>query len=111
MDEINKLKDSSQPLFAKGQPVSLTLLFYMARPLYHFVGGKEANRDAGNIKFKHVDSAAVLCRADLDNLTKTVLDAGNGILYHDDVQVVKITAMKMCDTTEFEDFYNGHAAL
>ena len=32
--------------------------------------------------------------ADLDNLVKSVLDAGNGILYKDDRQIVKIVAKK-----------------
>ncbi len=31
---------------------------------------------------------------DLDNLVKSVLDAGNGILYKDDRQIVKIVAKK-----------------
>lgn len=33
-------------------------------------------------------------KPDLDNVLKTVLDAGNGILYDDDVQVVQATVEK-----------------
>lgn len=36
-------------------------------------------------------------RPDLDNMIKFILDVGNGILYADDAQVVKITAEKKYD--------------
>lgn len=36
-------------------------------------------------------------RPDLDNLIKFILDASNTILYHDDSQIVSITALKVYD--------------
>lgn len=33
-------------------------------------------------------------KADTDNLIKAVLDAGNGVLYHDDSQVVRVIGEK-----------------
>jgi Holliday junction resolvase RusA-like endonuclease len=35
---------------------------------------------------------------DLDNLTKFYKDVGTGILYHDDKQIVKISALKVYNT-------------
>ena len=34
-------------------------------------------------------------KRDLDNMIKFALDAGNGILYHDDSQIVHIIALKV----------------
>lgn len=34
------------------------------------------------------------CKSDLDNLIKTVLDAFNGVIWKDDVQVVQLLAQK-----------------
>jgi Holliday junction resolvase RusA-like endonuclease len=33
-------------------------------------------------------------KKDLDNLQKSVLDACNGVLYHDDSQIIKVRASK-----------------
>lgn len=39
-------------------------------------------------------------RADVDNLAKAVLDAGNGILYRDDSQVVSLVISKVKSANE-----------
>ena len=39
--------------------------------------------------------------SDVDNLSKFVLDALNGLVYHDDRQVVKLVAIKLQDNNSF----------
>jgi Holliday junction resolvase RusA-like endonuclease len=39
-------------------------------------------------------------KPDVDNLAKFVLDALTGLLYRDDEQVVKLSAIKLIDTEE-----------
>lgn len=64
-------------------PVSLTCVFYMPPP-------KRKVREHPT------------CKPDLDNLTKPIKDALNGIMWLDDGQVTKITAYKVYDWTTRE---------
>lgn len=59
------------------KPVALTLNFYFKRP-------------------KSAPKSRVMptVKPDTDKLIRAILDALTGILYHDDAQVVKVTAMK-----------------
>jgi len=49
---------------------------------FHFVKPKSAKREYHTVK------------PDVDNVVKAVLDNGNGILWEDDRQIVRITASK-----------------
>ena len=79
-------------LFEAGVPVSVDITFYMKRPLSEFKGGR---REMGNLK-SSIQSAFAK-RPDIDNLVKFVLDACNKLIFHDEGQVVKLTAMKLSD--------------
>lgn len=67
-----QLGDKFKPLSG---PLRITLMFGMGKP-------------------KSNKSDYCVSKPDLDNLSKTFLDAMNGILYHDDSQVVEIVASK-----------------
>ncbi len=41
-------------------------------------------------------------RGDLDNLLKGFLDAGNGILWHDDAQIVELRANKVYEGSAWQ---------
>lgn len=88
------VEDRTRALFEKDQPVAMRLTFCLKRPLHHFRGGR---RGAGRIKPDYIDLVAHHTRKDCDNLVKLVMDAGNGILYDDDKQVVQLTCGKMYD--------------
>ena len=62
----------------------LTLKFYLPRP--------NKKKSIGEGEVHHI-------RPDLDNLTKLVLDAGNGILWQDDSMIVSIHAEKFYSST------------
>ena len=61
----------------KDTPFSVSLTFYFKRP-----------KSAPKSRIEPV------VRPDLDKLVRAILDAGNRILWHDDSQVVLLTAMK-----------------
>lgn len=70
-------------------PLEITITFYMYIPV---------------LKRKQLLGKPHAARCDLDNLIKYVLDAANGILYHDDAQIAVIHAKKVYDMhprTEF----------
>ena len=50
-------------------------------------------------------------RGDLDNHIKSFLDAANEILYGDDGQIIKISAMKQFDKEDQIIFSIGHADI
>ena len=82
--------------FPKGKPVSASIWFMMPRPIKDFVGRKAI---AGRLKdaingLIHPHTSA----PDIDNLCKFVLDALNGIAYHDDRQVVQLKSLKLVDS-------------
>lgn len=80
--------------FAKGVPVCVKIGFFMQRPLGDFVGRR---RSPGNLKPTSLERKVVPHGADVDNLVKFVLDALNGVIYHDDTQVVAVEAYKLPD--------------
>lgn len=65
-------------------PVHLELWFAFAKPAFW----PKARRLAPQDEWHTV-------KPDLDNLVKLVQDAGNGLLWRDDVQVVRVTATKV----------------
>ncbi len=71
------------------EPIALTAIFFMSRPKGHFGTG----RNAGQLKTSAPLWSAK--RPDLDNLTKFVLDALNGIFWRDDAVVCKLSVLKM----------------
>lgn len=79
-------------IFGRNVPVTLTIKFYLKRPNKDFVGGQ---RGAGRLRSGLPLAAPIT--PDIDNLAKLVLDSCNGLLYHDDRQVVKLAALKLRD--------------
>lgn len=82
-------------MFPKGTAVVVELEFQLRRPNSHFVGG---NRVLQQLK---TWAQRLLCSptgADIDNLAKFYLDAMNGIVCHDDRQVVELRCFKCLDS-------------
>lgn len=80
--------------FGAGEPVSLSIRFYMSRPKHHFVGER---RQPGNLR---PDCASISCVArgpDVDNMVKFVKDALTGAIYKDDKQVAHLEAWRLFD--------------
>lgn len=74
------------------EPISLTILFYLTRPKGHYGTGK----NAGQLKASAPLWASK--RPDLDNLTKFVLDALNGVFWRDDAVVCSLSVWKRYDS-------------
>jgi Holliday junction resolvase RusA-like endonuclease len=70
-------------------PISLTLVFYMARPKGHYKTGKNSDMLKDSAPEHHTG------RPDLDNLTKFVQDALNKIYYRDDALICALKAIKV----------------
>lgn len=66
--------------------VELDVEFSLPRPKSHYGTGKNAGKVKG--------SAPVVPHQDVDNLLKGAMDAASGVLYEDDKQVVRVTAVK-----------------
>ena len=66
-------------------PIELSVVCYMLRPKYHF-GTK-------GIKERFTD-VRPLGKPDVSNLLKAIEDALNGIVWHDDSQIIKVTTEK-----------------
>jgi len=66
-----------EPPFAAKTPLGLVAVFYLAKP-----------------PSKPKKVVYPVCKPDTDNYIKTLLDAGNGYLWHDDSQIVDIKACK-----------------
>lgn len=66
-------------------PLSVSLTFY--RPVQKSISQSERERRLSN------ESKPVV-KPDTDNYIKSTLDALNGVLWHDDAQIVKITGEK-----------------
>jgi len=69
--------ESGQTPFAEGTPLYLSLWAYLAKP--HYLRKKER---------------LPISKPDLDNLTKLVMDALEGLAYHRDSNFVNITQSK-----------------
>ena len=79
--------------FKRGVPLKVRLIFYMPRPVSHFVSNV---RTSTRLKEQFV-GCEHLGKPDLDNLAKFVLDGLEGLAYEDDKQVIKITCRKTYD--------------
>lgn len=73
---IVELAGRSQPLFGKHVPVHVSIAFHFQRP----ASAKKRFHPA--------------VKPDLDKLQRAVLDALTGVAFHDDAQVVSISAKK-----------------
>ncbi len=79
-------------IFNKSESVSVTIWFSLRRPASDFVGGKRIPAGLRNAaRFLRFPPTG----PDIDNLTKFVLDALNGLVYKDDRQVVKLVVYKL----------------
>jgi Holliday junction resolvase RusA-like endonuclease len=79
-------KDAGHPkLFG---PLSVDISAFMRRPKDHYGSGRNA---AVVVRSAPTWPTA---RPDIDNLTKTVLDALNGVAWADDSQIVMVNCMK-----------------
>ena len=67
-----------------GQPVGIAIAFAFARPKSHYTSKGVLRAGAPSHPGK----------PDVDKLCRAVLDALSGILYHDDAQVVSLSATK-----------------
>jgi Holliday junction resolvase RusA-like endonuclease len=81
------------PIFGKEVPVVVTMKFFLRRPNSDFSIGPR-----GECRLRTMLPFVRPNRPDIDNLVKFVLDALNGLLFHDDAQVVKLVAYKLLDT-------------
>ena len=70
-------------------PVSVTVMFFLPRPRGHYGTGRNAD------KLRDSAPAAPAVKPDIDKLARSVLDALTGIVFHDDSQVVTLTAHKV----------------
>lgn len=66
-------------------PLSVSLTFY--RPVQSSISKTERERRLSN-------QSKPVVKPDTDNYIKATLDALNGVLWHDDAQIVKVTAEK-----------------
>lgn len=91
---FNATQDGSlvDPIFPT-EPLHITLLFRLRRPLNHFRSSKPGQ---GRLRETAPDRLAVT-RMDVDNLAKFVLDSMNGILYEDDKQIASLHLAKLFD--------------
>lgn len=87
-DSQTKLKETYRILFKMKQnqplsgPLSITCCFVFPYPKSQLkkMGETLSPRPIGS---------------DIDNLLKLIFDCGNGILYHDDCQIVHVSALKL----------------
>lgn len=90
-------KRPGKVLFPKGTLVQMRVVFHLRRPLSHFQK-RQRNMFCIKDKLTGLSEALASSHKDVDNLAKMVMDAANGILYHDDSQVVKLTVEKRFDS-------------
>jgi Holliday junction resolvase RusA-like endonuclease len=83
---MDALGSRAVPLYPRGDPVAINVDFQMKRPAYHFNDGGILKLDCQFDEWPRV--------SDLDNLVKFVFDAGKGVLFADDAQVVSLQTSK-----------------
>ena len=72
-------------IYAKGVPISVSIEFGMPIPLST---SKKRSEEMIRGNIKHA------IKPDLDNLTKSILDALNGVAWYDDAQIVELHIIK-----------------
>lgn len=82
--------------FEKHIPIDVSIVFGLPIPK---TTTKAKRREIENGKIQHNK------KPDIDNLTKAVLDALNGIAYEDDAQIVSIVASKKYAAKPFLEIY------
>lgn len=80
--------ESGQSPFSEGVPLKMIIDFYFTIPKSATKKNKQMMLDG---VIKHVK------RKDVDNCAKSVMDAGNGLMYPDDGQIVELVARKKYD--------------
>ena len=78
-------------LISKNTGLSVSLIFTMQRPKYHYVAcdpNKKKLKDSAPQKI-------YVAKKDVENRAKFVLDSLNGIVYKDDAQIVHLSAFKV----------------
>lgn len=80
-----------KPVFAKGVPVRIRIT------AYYKPAARTTKKDM--LKIQNGEKFP-LRKPDVDNITKAVLDALNKAAYHDDSQVIEITARKFYSVNE-----------
>ena len=81
--------------------------FYQRLPNSAFVNEKRTNKLKQEWR-NHIIGTPDIKRPDLDNMCKLIIDALQGIVYSDDMSVVKIVAIK-CHDYEFP--YEGKTEI
>ncbi len=74
----------------------MSIKFFIKRPLTDFK--RTTTRADGNLKTRAQANCYCPIAPDIDNLAKFVLDALNGLVYHDDRQVVKLVVDQLLDS-------------
>lgn len=85
---VRALVLGKKPVCIEKGPVSVTVRFYIYPPGY-LLKAKKRYKDLMNERI-YVDK-----KPDLDNYFKAVTDAVNGVLYHDDGQIVVMAGQKL----------------
>lgn len=83
---IQERKIKKYQLIEKDKPIHVSIVFY--RPIQRSLSKVEKERRAKGTIYPTV-------KPDLDNYIKSTFDALNGVLWHDDNNIVSIHAMKM----------------
>ena len=87
------LDNEEDPIFdAPEYKVGVFVTFRIRRPNHHFKVG--SNRRILREGYLHKRPTG----GDLDNLLKFIIDSMNGVIYHDDCQLVVVIANKVWDT-------------
>lgn len=77
------------PLQKMDKPIKCTLFFYSSRPKSHYRTGKFSGQLKPNAPKYNI------CKKDVDNMAKFVLDALNNKLYVDDAQIFELYCKKL----------------
>ena len=88
-EKENFLKLLNIPLKKMGKPIKCILFFYSSRPRSHYRTGKFSN------ELKPTSPEYNMCKKDIDNMAKFVLDALNNKLYIDDAQIIELHCKKL----------------
>lgn len=78
-------------------PITLNIMFWLPRPQSHYGTGKNAG------KIKSSAPAYPIKKPDIDKLLRNTIDGLTGIVFIDDAQVVRLSAIKYFVDEETED--------